>query len=441
MRRTLIAAFTGLALLFSFAIGYLTHRNEWIPLEARDWLRNVTGTAHAPAPRPALSAQWSMARDAPPATGRVAPEDAAALDALGYAGGVNPAPAVSDVTVFDAEAAWDGLNFYVSGHDSEATLMDMRGRVLHTWHYDFRDFWPDYSPPKVLPPVGESHWRRARLLPNGDVIAIFDGIAMIKLDKDSNLLWANKGGFHHDIQILPDGRIATLSRKVHVIPRWNSREPIAEDFFVYLSADGLVQEKISLLECFEHSDYASLLDFMPHGGDVFHTNTVRVLDGRHADRAPFLKAGNVLVSVWRLNTIAIIDVEKRRVVWALTGLWSKQHQPVPLENGNLLVFDNQSLGGASRVVEIDPLTQQITWTYQGTEKAPFYSEFCSAAQRLPNGNTLITETNNGRAFEVTSEGRVVWEFYNPHRSGERNELIANLFEVTRLPKDYISLGF
>jgi len=35
------------------------------------------------------------------------------------------------------------------------------------------------------------------------------------------------------------------------------------------------------------------------------------------------------------------------------------------------------------------------------------------AQRLPNGNTLITESSFGRFFEVTKQGEIVWEYVNP----------------------------
>jgi hypothetical protein len=35
---------------------------------------------------------------------------------------------------------------------------------------------------------------------------------------------------------------------------------------------------------------------------------------------------------------------------------------------------------------------------------------------LANGNTLITEGLNGRLFEVTSEGEIVWEYVNPYFS-------------------------
>jgi hypothetical protein len=37
-----------------------------------------------------------------------------------------------------------------------------------------------------------------------------------------------------------------------------------------------------------------------------------------------------------------------------------------------------------------------------------------AAQRLPNGNTLITEGADGRVFEVTTGGDIVWEYVSPY---------------------------
>jgi hypothetical protein len=42
----------------------------------------------------------------------------------------------------------------------------------------------------------------------------------------------------------------------------------------------------------------------------------------------------------------------------------------------------------------------------------FFSAFISSAQRLPNGNTLITEGKNNRIFEVTVDGEVVWEYFH-----------------------------
>jgi outer membrane protein assembly factor BamB len=172
---------------------------------------------------------------------------------------------------------------------------------------------------------------------------------------------------------------------------------------------------------------------MEHSGDIFHTNTLEVLDGRSADRDPAFRAGNVLLSVLKLDTIAVLDPERGEIVWAKTGSWRRQHQPTFLDDGNLLVFDNRGPGGeSSRVVEIDPRTGSTVWSYD----KDLFSKTLGSCQRLPNGNTLITESENGRALEVTRDGRVVWEYYNPNRAGEHKELVAVLFEVVRLPDSF-----
>jgi len=76
----------------------------------------------------------------------------------------------------------------------------------------------------------------------------------------------------------------------------------------------------------------------------------------------------------------------------------------------------------SRVLEIDPTTLAIVWQYTPKEAGfvvpldanRFYSPFISSAQRLPNGNTLITEGSDGRVFEVTVDHHIVWEFISPY---------------------------
>ena len=109
--------------------------------------------------------------------------------------------------------------------------------------------------------------------------------------------------------------------------------------------------------------------------------------------------------------------------------------------GNILIFDNGGWAGYgapnpgsptgfhnalrdySRVLEIDPTTLEIVWSYTPIEAGlvhpldsnRFYSPFISSAQRLPNGNTLITEGSGGRLIEVTPDHEIVWEFINPYK--------------------------
>jgi outer membrane protein assembly factor BamB len=98
-----------------------------------------------------------------------------------------------------------------------------------------------------------------------------------------------------------------------------------------------------------------------------------------------------------------------------------------LPNGHITVFDN--LGGfrdgnSARVLEIDPRSGGIVWSYQGDDAHPFHSPLRSSAETLPNGNVLITESDGGRLFEVTRQGEIVWNFVNPTRGGTNAEMIA-----------------
>ena len=415
-----------LALPAAFAWGFASSATRIFPHDVvwslHRWARNqptLRGAYHWIAGRP--PGEWKSAeRRAPGGGGR--DEIRARLSAVGYLAGYEPAPGVEGVTVYDPRRAYNGLNLYVSGHAPEATLTDMRGNVLHRWRYEFREAFPDDPP--AMRPNAKNFWRRAHLLRNGDILAIYDYAGLIKLDRDSNLRWANPAPFHHDLFASGDGEISALS-----VSQGGGPEEALDDLITVLDPAGNIVQRVSLRAAFERSRYASLLPETPR---YFHTNTVELLDGSLADRWPLFKRGNALISLRDLDVIAIVDMEKREVVWALSGQWRRQHQPTLLANGHILLLDNVGHFGMSKVIEMDPFTQEVVWMYGGDTTNGFSTVTCGSAQRLPNGNTLVTESDSGRAFEVTADHEIVWEFYNPARAGKKGELIATLFEMVRI---------
>jgi len=90
------------------------------------------------------------------------------------------------------------------------------------------------------------------------------------------------------------------------------------------------------------------------------------------------------------------------------------------------------------VLEIDPLTLEVKWQYPAPVPGPgggrLYSALVSAAQRLPNGNTLITEGNGGRIIEVTSGQEIVWEYVSPYQ--HRMLKITLIYRAYRYPYDW-----
>lgn len=358
------------------------------------------------------------------------------LEAIGYLTGSTKGSGKTGIARHDERRAQPGLSFYISGHMPGAVLMAMNGKRLHEWKKAFYDIWPDSDADGNN--VNTQYWRRAHLFENGDVLVIFEGLGIAKLDRHSRVLWASDIKAHHDLQVATDGRIYVLTREAKLIPRIHKTKPVLEDFVTVLDKNGRVLQSVSLLESLEASDpYVELFRrSKKKRGDIFHTNTVHLLDGRLADRIPAFAAGNVLFSILMFSTIGVLDMSAKRVVWAHQGGFLRQHDPKVLPSGNLLLFNNHKGPKRSSVMELEPLSRRVVWEYEGNKQDPFYSATCGTAYRLRNGNTLVVESENGRAFEVTPNKAIVWEYASPHRAGDNGELVATLFDLIRLPEGF-----
>lgn len=367
------------------------------------------------------------------------------------------------VTIHDPEQATDGLTLYTSGHAPAAFLMNMDGEVVHSWERTFSSIWDETAAARDPVPDRQTYFRRARMTPDGDLLAVYDGVGdspygygIVRLNRDSSVLWKNLDHFHHDFTIAEDGRIFGLTHAFRSdIPAGlgHLSKPVLEDYLVIVSPeDGRTLRKISLIEAVERSAFRRQLWSLPYYtlSDPLHTNAVEVLDKETAERlankVPVAAEGQVLLSFRELGggLIALLDVEKEEIVWARHGSWRSQHDPDILPNGNIMLFDN--LGhfgdeGKSRVIEIDPATGGIVWSYAGTESQPLESLIRAAQHPLENGNVLITESGGGRLLEVTRGGEVVWEYINPVRGGEEQEFIPVVSWALRIDPGWLDPAF
>ena len=137
-----------------------------------------------------------------------------------------------------------------------------------------------------------------------------------------------------------------------------------------------------------------------------------------------------------MNLVLILDQTTKDIVWS----WGEDsldlpHHPVMLDSGRILIFDNGTRRGFSRVVELAPSSGTIVWEYRAKQPEEFFSKWRGSNQRLPNGNTLICESQKGRAFKVTREGQIVWEYWNPivDEKGRRKRI----YRMLRLPEERI----
>jgi len=131
-----------------------------------------------------------------------------------------------------------------------------------------------------------------------------------------------------------------------------------------------------------------------------------------------LHDGNILASLRSVSAVIIISRATGAVIWHLdSSVVAQQHCASELDDGGILIFDNGTFRRGesatySRVIQVDRATKKIIWKYQDPHPMTFFTPFMGGAQRLKNGNTLITEAAFGRIFEVTQEGKMVWEYVN-----------------------------
>jgi len=342
------------------------------------------------------------------------------------------------VASYDPAKAADGYTLYTSGEGQRAVLVSMSGEILHEWSLPFSTIWDESASVRKPRPDEMIHYNRAHLYPNGDLLVIYEalgdtpwGYGLAKMDKDSRLIWKYLAHAHHDLDVGPDGKIYVLTQEITntIVDKWRHLEPPRiDDFVVVLSPDGQELKKVSLLDALVDSPYARLLNTVAwySKDDYTHANAVELVDEDAARRLSGTGGTQVLVSMRELGAIGLLDLEREVFTWAARGTWLGQHDPDLLPNGNILLFDNAGdfgEAGASRVLEFDPTTREIVWSYRGDADRPLHSILRSDQQRLANGNTLITESDGGRLLEVTREGEIVWEYVNPVRGGDADEFI------------------
>ncbi len=374
----------------------------------------------------------------------IAPSSIDALKALPYLTWVPAKKNIQKkgIIQYDQKQSFDGINIYSSRNLSEAYLMDMSGNVIHTWSAKIND---------------NDSWHHIELCKNGDLLVIVKDKMLIRLDWNSNIKWVKKMRFHHDIAIVENEDIYVLARKEEVVFYYGVPIPILNDYIIVLSSDGKIKKEVSIYKMLKdenpfHGKFSKtyyniiypqrlICDIkemiktgrflFKHDGaaDIFHTNTIEILN---KDIDGICQKGDILVSIRELDLIGILNIEQEKIVWKWgPGNLSKQHHPTILESNNILLFDNGRNKKRSRIIEINPHSNKIVWEYKRDLPEIFYSSSRGSSQRFSNGNTLITESNSGHVFEITKNGKIVWEFYNP-QIRKKNKERAAIYRMMRI---------
>lgn len=316
-------------------------------------------------------------------------------------------------------------------------LIDMEGNVAHEWT------------------TQTAQQSFCRLLPNGNLLyptrdrSKIEEAGLRELDPDSNVVWYYHCRIDHDVQVLANGNLmlhTIIDRMVPVLGVGLKRNPyileITRDKKLVWEWRG--EEHVDQLrellpaKAWEHFQTRIRGEF---SFDWAHNNTCQIIPQnataeKEKERGGPVrfKPGNIIFSYRSVDIIGVIDRETGKIVWAWgPGELDGQHKPHMLPNGNILIFDNGTLRGYSRVIELNPLTEQIEWEYTAELKEAFLSRYISGAQRLPNGNTLICEGAKCHLFEVTPEKEVAWDYVSPFK--ERGALA--IYRCLRYSPEYV----
>lgn len=305
---------------------------------------------------------------------------------------------------------------------NSAVMYDMAGNEQQVWSFDYTRFADDKIPVHVFV-------HGLQILPDGDAIFNFDaGSVLARMTACQKIKWDQRGHYHHAVSIDPnDGSLWTLRDSEFVHASSQTGEDIAS---IHIVDDIMKPHQLQALLAMHTLEDP---DHIKWGPDSFHPNHIEALSAEMAAAFPQFNTGDLLISFRSINLLAVMDPQTYNFKWWHIGPWHRQHNPHFMPDGTIMVYDNNMNFDTSKIMTINPTTNEVKTIFAGHPQAPFYSWRRGKVQRLADDALLITESEKGRAFIVDNEGQLVWEYnniYDETRNGVLNKAIwvpANYF--------------
>jgi hypothetical protein len=354
------------------------------------------------------------------------------------------------VIVHRPEAFSPGLTL-VSGltkeDDIEVKVITPEGEALHRWRIDwFNGFWPD---PHHIPKTSLPRRRPATfihgiaLLKNGDLVFNLERLGMARVELCGNVVWRLPYQTHHAVHVEEEtGNIWVAGQKLIKERSPNlpgHRPPFWEFTLLKVTPGGDISREISVPDLLIKNGLQGLLYMSAtkdHStqvtGDTLHLNDIEVFPS-HLQAGVFQR-GDVMISLRNIHAVLVFNPDTLTVKYLSIGKVVRQHDPDFIDGETISIFDNNLVrsdprGSHSRIVVVSARNHQVRVLYSGSAEQPFYTDLMGKHQWLPNGNILITESTEGRAFEIDPKGELVWEYFNLIDKGR----LALMDEAQRLP--------
>jgi len=326
---------------------------------------------------------------------------------------------------------WDDFNKRYS-----ARLYNNNGEHLHTWPLDYNAL--DSNGPLNMSDTPHG----LKVLRDGSIIVNFDdGDILARVDRCGKPIWIKQGVYHHSLDEAEDGSFWT----------WRGDNTSRGQYHYLVNFDpetGATIKEIGLVEdIIQNMGFASQIFLIrpdypferfeknpfSFEKDLLHPNDIEVLYSDLAPMFPEFEAGDLLISLLKINLIAVLDPDDLVVKWWSHGPWKWQHDPDFLRDGKISVYNNNKDLGRSEIIKIDPQTREIfNDLFDGEVR--FYSGTMGKHQYLPNGNVLIVVPNEGRILVASPTGQKIMEYNNI--SAKTVDYNAHVENGIWVPTDY-----
>ena len=150
------------------------------------------------------------------------------------------------------------------------------------------------------------------------------------------------------------------------------------------------------------------------------------VDFTHANSIAVMDDGTYLIGSRNLSQAIKIDPASGNIIWRLGGQKSDftfvndslngftcQHAVRELPNGDIILFDDgnghhpQQSRAVEYALDLNAMTATLVWS--ATADPPLYTDVLGYAQRLDDGNTLITYGVTLQTQEVDAQGNLQWD--------------------------------
>ncbi|WAC05063.1 MAG: aryl-sulfate sulfotransferase [Methanoregula sp.] len=273
---------------------------------------------------------------------------------------------IVDISV--PEKIWPGTTILPDNHDAaHPRIIEVNQLGEIVWEYPLPDELKSYTNPG---------WD-VEVLQNGNILTLLPRNGVYEINRDKQVVWKYiDSKVSHDADRIGNG---------NTLIAFGGGDTAGDAQVKEIDPDGKRVWSWYAKDVFTGAEYTGISN-----EGWTHTNAVSRLE-----------SGNTLISLRNFNVIVEVDRNGKLVRTIGKGLFEAQHDPLVLSNGKLLVANHVE---PHEILELDPYGAVI-WRYTIMRKGSWPVR---DANRLPNGNTLITASD--RIIEVTPDLQVVWQF-------------------------------